>query len=1328
MDRFIELAHKYLSVGAVPSDYRIASKRYETLLEKYNDLYRQTLKEDHKVYTVDKSLPTDAKRFSAVYKQVLSNYAKLHFNEVERTVDQGELLGVGDIMRNRPDLQGFNTFISKLMSKDGLGCRIVESFDSVAVQDRFDRKMGGNTFDLSAFTKTRYYWVGGRQELIKFINERYEFIIGASIQRRNLEEGAEIDLDKDDVPNSSSILSLALLERYMDLEFDYIQPPAKIHRRGALSEWYCTNPDVDLSLFQITHLGEPVPPEHCANHALNILLGKTLTQLTDVIQDRHLAKLVATQLHLRLKVHKYSTTEKNIFKSDEKYECKMKSAEEFESISLGSFDNHYFVYCSRDELSEEWKKSFDSIYEQVSSAVKNEVFDVCHDINTYALLKCCFMSGWLKRYTDEEIEERKVIPTRLVLRSENILQREFDPRPKKVKYYKYLACFDTEAFKAVKKLSELRLSKSVDMTEEDKVAFAMKRETDDFETTVDEFALGSVCYMPVHYRWITSGIELTRQELEDFKKMSGKKDDDISDFIEYFFNEVEIKVVQVPYIYNLVYILDDSSLIFVHNLKYDFHFINKVFHPKNTGFVQKDGTLYQYEASVHVKGKKAFDYVFRDSYLITTFGLKDFGKIYGLKQPKAKFPYLLFQSVDGKVTVQQVASQMDGKDFEDFKKCYATYLKEVYWNNLDPKWFDENPDEKVVDLFDYCKYYCALDTKVQMQGLLIHRKLILELTNICSTKIMDLRKKMTDTELEAFLTDYNIKNGTNVKTSDNFTYVKVESKLATVRSSKPIDIFHHLTNASVADSFIHSCGCFDGVYELGGVTRAFVGRGVYGGVCQTAYGKKVMIEPEIIDGKMTNKNDVAVADAVSLYPSAMQRLSLEGRGYPIGEARLLETRDCNELLQMKEAYFVEIKLLDVREDLNYPLGIFNVFVDNKAVFIHTREEFKKYVRPSNNIVVVSNIRLQCLVKFYGLKFEILQGLWWPDGYNSKVGPVQEYLMMTRIDFKKMKKKFDGVDKDLVAKYESLQLLCKQVGNSSYGKLIIKCGDDKIVIAYDEEKAMAYAIRNDEIIKDVIEYGGLFFIKCVDYDASYNRCHCGALVLDQSKEITMEFQHAVSQLEYPLSLICYTDTDSFHMFKRALNKVVEKFDELYGKRRDELYGVKGYKLIGTDFPGCFHSDLDLKEMHKDLYLSESQCEMIDGGADVNKSENLVSRYSIYVGRKSYGELVQFLCKNKEVLDLYNFRMKGATTESLISSLLDENGIKCGTCDIMKLYRRLFNGEEVVVDLCNRVFVCGEKMKPVSLARLDVKLTDVIKNTKKFPRTLVFPDGDGVIVIK
>ena len=76
-----------------------------------------------------------------------------------------------------------------------------------------------------------------------------------------------------------------------------------------------------------------------------------------------------------------------------------------------------------------------------------------------------------------------------------------------------------------------------------------------------------------------------------------------------------------------------------------------------------------------------------------------------------------------------------------------------------------------------------------------------------------------------------------------------------------LDIDHYIIIQPLSSGFMLKSGCYNNLFQIGGVLRQYITRAVVGGRCMTS------------DNKMHHaKKKIADFDACSLYPSAMYQM------------------------------------------------------------------------------------------------------------------------------------------------------------------------------------------------------------------------------------------------------------------------------------------------------------------------------------------------------------------------------------------------------------------------------------------------------------------------
>jgi hypothetical protein len=382
-------------------------------------------------------------------------------------------------------------------------------------------------------------------------------------------------------------------------------------------------------------------------------------------------------------------------------------------------------------------------------------------------------------------------------------------------------------------------------------------------------------------------------------------------------------------------------------------------------------------------------------------------------------------------------------------------------------------------------------------------------------------------------------------------------------------------------------GAYEGVYEISGNLRAYVANAVYGGrVCVNPKYKK-----KVINGKISDY------DGVSLYPSAIYRLCRSG-GLPTGKAK--------RLVHMSEWRNKTYSVLTVK--------INKVNKIQQMPFIaHKTEDSIKYTNePPTEPIIIDSITLEDYINFHDIEYEILDGVYWDEGANKKMGEVIKRLFDARLKCKKEGNK-------------ALSNTIKLMLNSAYGKTIMKkskCMKKIINIsgkvcnketgewtAIEKTKWDNFVYRNFNTIKNWRKLNETSYeVEMICADDTYNRGHIGCAILSTSKRIMNEVFNIANDNGYP---IYYTDTDSLHCNYEDVPKLEAKYEERYNR-----------KLNGKQLEQ-FHTDFDLSGAADEIYATKS----------------------IFLGKKSYMDYLESKDKDGNVINGYHIRLKGITTEGL-----------------------------------------------------------------------------------
>ena len=345
-----------------------------------------------------------------------------------------------------------------------------------------------------------------------------------------------------------------------------------------------------------------------------------------------------------------------------------------------------------------------------------------------------------------------------------------------------------------------------------------------------------------------------------------------------------------------------------------------------------------------------------------------------------------------------------------------------------------------------------------------------------------------------------------------------------------IDCDECLTIASLAHKYLLNTGCYNDVYELGGVPQTFIQGCVVGGRTMTNNNEMQTFN---LDNDSSKK--MQDFDAVSLYPSAMKRM----KGFLKGKPKVLKNLTY-QFLKQQDGYFVEIKIKSVGVKRDFSLMSYK---NEEGIRMFSNDMI-------NKIIKVDKCTLEDLIEFQQIDFDIVRGYYFNQGYNNKINDVIQYIFSKRLELKKVK--------------NPAELTYKLIMNNAYGKSIMKPIENEIKLFTDKNEFDVYIDRNYNWISSFNTFGirdNKYRVKVIKkLNDHFNICQVGVEILSMSKRIMNE----VMALSEDNNLkIYYQDTDSMHLEEKDIDILQQKFNEKYNR-----------ELIGKGM-GQFHSDFDLK---------------------------------------------------------------------------------------------------------------------------------------------------------
>ena len=607
-------------------------------------------------------------------------------------------------------------------------------------------------------------------------------------------------------------------------------------------------------------------------------------------------------------------------------------------------------------------------------------------------------------------------------------------------------------------------------------------------------------------------------------------------------------------LYDLCYKYPDVDIftLVAHNAGYDYRFIIK--HLFMESEVTSGKKLLEAKGLFYYAKGKSKKIIIKDSYSICGLSLANWGKAMKVPSEKEIMPYGLYtkENVNVKnVNIEAVKSA-----------CIAEYKKKKYCEGI------EATDIEAIIFFNAFminanKWDCIVGDKIN---------------------IVEYSKRYCDIDIAVLKECYTKMRTICLETFD-------------------IDILDCMSSSQLAQRFMEVKGVFEDVVMVASTPREYMMKCIEGGRVMCADNKKHNIELRVAD-----------FDAVSLYPSAMQRLG----GYLKGEPKVLKNLTY-EFLQKCDGYFIQIIIKTLKTKRSFSLMSDK---NDNDIRVFDNELPKK--------MYVCKQKLEDLIEFQGITFDIIDGYYYDEGRNMALRDVIQFAFNER--------------KKLKAEGNPLQEVYKLIMNGAYGKTLQGAYNEQVVFKYGEDKLNAFVSKNYNCIDNYVKFDDGNYKKyrvqlTKPINQVYNNVPCGVEVLGMSKRIMNEVMCLAEDNDMK---IYYQDTDSMHIEE----KNIEPLSELYNKKYNK-------KLIGKEM-GQFHSDFSSDKIEKDI----------------------VAIKSIFLGKKAYVDVLEGKDANDNVVNDYHIRMKGVSDKAIKYYCL------MNKITPYELYEKLYNGKKIKFDL-----VCG-----------------------------------------
>lgn len=352
--------------------------------------------------------------------------------------------------------------------------------------------------------------------------------------------------------------------------------------------------------------------------------------------------------------------------------------------------------------------------------------------------------------------------------------------------------------------------------------------------------------------------------------------------------------------------------------------------------------------------------------------------------------------------------------------------------------------------------------------------------------------------------------------------------------------YDSLTISSLAIKTAELNNCFEGCYKYNKTLAYYARNFIVGGRvmgCENKYPIKINVEKNI--DEISDNDYIQIFDAVSLYPSAMKFFD----GFPVGKPKYINMEEkpysSNKFKRFIEKneicmYLVKINVTKIGKKRKFPLV--SVIDENVRMFEN-----------KEGIYYVSKYALEDLEEFQEIKYEVLNIIYYNEGFNNNINNFIQNLFNLRLNAK---------NENPVNPIENLYKLCM---NSIYGKLIQKIITDECVIKNNEDELKNYLLNNKEFINKYINFAKeKYIINVVKNVKNYSNFSLGGiLILDYSKRL---MNRVICLAEDNNIDIFYQDTDSIHLKNKDVEKLFYLFREKYGEN-----------LNGKNM-GNFHIDL------------------------------------------------------------------------------------------------------------------------------------------------------------
>lgn len=1059
--------------------------------------------------------------------------------------------------------------------------------------------------------------INGREQYIPVNETTRDFIMHILTNGFVVEEGEVYGSDVLDNLNIQEIESFTIIE---------LQRPQRIiNNRDGRFFPHLNTTNLDLSDYQIFNQEQAyddkiVKREHCLIHTL-LKCGVDKTKVNEVKMTfksgcnfkKKDVKHVAGIVFKNIVIHQFKPDGK--IKKTETLPNAIIDGNPLEKINIAIYENHYFKFEET-----KYSKFFIDHYEELKDVEDN-----------HKIVKFVERTGKYEKADDRKINSLLMMKKLLEqghFKKLDMVKFEETASHQELRDHVYLENIDNEQRKLEEKDKEKALNQANRYTNNEKLVKIFKK----LEEKAEQVIYYADCESYVNDKNVEHKLQLLG--------VANDKDDYVCIFnvCDPIHQDREVEPEQ-HLIYEFLNTITkngkNNALVYFHNLKYDYHLLEQYLNIKKK--CEKDNAIY----NVIIIYKNC-EIELRDSFKLIPFALSKFQKEFNLPKEFGK---------KEAINYEYYTKENNNKiiKIDDYRKNLSYAEQEIFNNQIhtEPSY---NMENKTFNPLSYYKEYLRLDCLVLKKGIQKFNTLIQEITE----NKMNVYECLT---ISSLTDKYMIKEG---------AYDDVYEVKGNLRAyiAKAVYGGRVCVNEKYKKKVIEGkISDYDGVSLYpSAINRLCREIGLPKGKAKRFTKEKQMVKKFVeVDEEIYKCQGfgydriVGIVNDEYYYYGYWDKYTKGKNEYIQGKKldekelkRLNRYLEHSKKSSIKEIPKARVKKMVLETDNNWKDKTYSILTvkinkvnkHQQMPFIaHKGEGSIHYTNtPPEKPIIIDSITLEDYINFHDIEYEILDGVYWNEGTNKKMGEVVQTLFDARLKYKKTN--------------VALANVIKLMLNSSYGKTIMKKTNTETKIVKTTNKSYNkttkkwvvhkktdfenYVYNNFNTIK---RYRKLnkdnYEVEKICADNSYNRGHIGCAILSMSKRIMNEVFNVANDNNYP---IYYTDTDSLHCNLEDVPKLEAKYKERYNK-----------ELNGKNLEQ-FHTDFDLNGACGEIYATKS----------------------IFLGKKSYYDKLESKDKDGNTITGQHIRLKGITEEGLEHTAKKYNGYE-------NLYTELSKGEKIKIIL-------------------------------------------------